>query len=256
MIDSSNIALPERPSYGAVEVKAFIKKATWRAFFITIALLILLALINFLVVKIQSYKPEVKMPPKIQLKIDNIQQTEDVSAAPPPPDVIINNGPAVRAGSPVPVPDALIAPDMKEIATVDVQSRASSIGGDGVDLGEMAANVDVNRQVEMTVKTEEEPDINAFIAVEQEPGVDLGELQKKIVYPDVAKKAGIEGRVTIRVLVGKDGKPKKCEVEASDSEVLNRAAKDAVMKSVFTPAVQNGSPTTCWVSIPINFKLR
>ena len=72
----------------------------------------------------------------------------------------------------------------------------------------------------------------------------------------MARKAGIEGKVIVRVLVGKDGKPMKSVVQNSDSQMLDQAAKDAVMKSVFTPAIQNGQPITCWVSIPITFKLR
>jgi protein TonB len=81
-------------------------------------------------------------------------------------------------------------------------------------------------------------------------------LQKSIEYPEMARKAGIEGQVIVRVLVGKDGKPKKAVVQYTDSKMLDKAAVKAVMKQVFTPAIQNGRAITCWVSIPIKFKLR
>jgi len=73
---------------------------------------------------------------------------------------------------------------------------------------------------------------------------------------ELARKAGIEGQVIVRVLVGKDGKPKKAVVQYTDSKMLDKAAVKAVMKQVFTPAIQNGRAITCWVSIPIKFKLR
>jgi protein TonB len=105
-------------------------------------------------------------------------------------------------------------------------------------------------------KIEEEPAIDELIAVEKEPQVDIVALQKSIEYPEMARKAGIEGQVIVRVLVGKDGKPKKAVVQYTDSKMLDKAAVKAVMKQVFTPAIQNGRAITCWVSIPIKFKLR
>jgi len=62
--------------------------------------------------------------------------------------------------------------------------------------------------------------------------------------------------VIVRVLVDRAGKPVRSVVQYSDSQMLDQAAKNAVMKSVFTPAIQNGQPISCWVSIPITFKLR
>ena len=95
-----------------------------------------------------------------------------------------------------------------------------------------------------------------FIAVELEPYIDLSELQRKVAYPEMARRAGIEGKVIIRVLVGKDGKPLKSIIELSENELLNESAVKAVMSSIFTPAGQNGNPVALWVSIPINFRLR
>ena len=86
---------------------------------------------------------------------------------------------------------------------------------------------------------------------------DLGKLQKNITYPEIARKAGIEGRVIIRVLVGADGKARKTLIESSDNEMLNEAAVKAIKDyGLFTPAKQNGQSIMCWVSIPINFRLR
>ena len=84
----------------------------------------------------------------------------------------MNTGPAARAGTPVPVPDAQISADMQEFASVDVMSRASSEGGNGVDLGGFAPNIDFNAEKKVVIETKEvEPAPDQFVAVEQEPGV-------------------------------------------------------------------------------------
>jgi periplasmic protein TonB len=235
--------------YGAQELKAYIPKATQRGFLYALILMLFLigGYATFLVASRAGLK---KGPPVNKMKLTNLPpppvQTE---AAPPPPPLAA--GPAARAGTPVPVPDALIAPDVKDFANVDEISRASTTGGDGTDNGYMGLASEVDTEVR-----EEEADPYAFVPVEKEPYIDIKELQRKVVYPDLAKRAGIEGKVNIRVLVGKNGSPKKNIIESTDSDLLNEAAIRAVMSSQFTPAIQNNQPIDCWVSIPIVFRLR
>lgn len=235
--------------YGAQELKAYIPRATQRGF-IAALLLLLLLLGGYSLFLVASAAGAKKGPPINKMKLTNLPpppaQTE---AAPPPPAT--DPGPAARAGTPVPVPDALIAPDVKDFANVDEISRASTTGGDGNDTGYLGLASDVDTEVR-----EDEPSAYDFVPVEKEPYIDIKELQKKVVYPDLAKRAGIEGKVNIRVLVGKNGVPKKHLVESTDSDLLNDAAIKAVMSSVFTPAIQNNQPIDCWVSIPIVFRLR
>jgi len=137
-----------------------------------------------------------------------------------------------------------------------VQSRASAEGGTGEDLGGFAPNINFDLEKKIEVKTREvEPAPDQFIPVEVIPKLDYAKLQRDIIYPEMAKRAGIEGRVVVRVLVSKEGKPVKTIIEASDSDMLNKAAEDAVKKQIFSPGIQNGQPVMVWVSIPINFKL-
>lgn len=164
----------------------------------------------------------------------------------------------------------------KEFQNVDVISRASSVGGDGVDLGGFSANIELsgfsandplmpsyggkgnsNKNSESSShKIYDEPEPDEFVLVELEPGVDLEKLQKLVIYPLIAYVADIEGRVIVRVLVNKSGKVLKRFIESSDHELLNKAALDAIDKyGYFTPAVQNGKKITCWVSIPVTFKI-
>ncbi|MFP4527074.1 MAG: energy transducer TonB [Candidatus Kapaibacterium sp.] len=261
MASSNQYDVPLPFKYGAPELKEFIWRFTLRGFLITTALVILFLVLFFVYRTISEAEGvELKKAPISKIELVDVPPppTDEASAPPPPTQQIVATGPAVRAGNPVPVPDAMVKPDMKEFATVDVQSRASAEGGDGVDLGDFAANIDFESggdQVKVEVR-EEEPGINEFIPVEKQPSVDLAELQKNVKYPDMARRAGIEGTVTIRVLVDQDGSVRRMVVQSTDSELLNEAAKDAVKKTAFTPAIQNNEPVICWVSIPIRFKLR
>lgn len=113
-------------------------------------------------------------------------------------------------------------------------------------------NSDVNQNKQKT----EEPAPDETDSVLQQPGVDLAALQNYLIYPEKAKKDGIEGRVILRVLVDTDGSVRKALIQHSDSKLLNQAAIDAVKETKFTPALKNGKPIMVWVSIPINFKLK
>lgn len=101
------------------------------------------------------------------------------------------------------------------------------------------------------------PEIDEFIEVEQDPKVDLAKLQKLVVYPDLAVKAEIEGRVIVRILIDSTGNVRKIVIEDSDNVILNDAAIDAVKKyGKFSPAIFKGKPITCWLSIPITFRIK
>ncbi|MCO5251403.1 MAG: energy transducer TonB [Candidatus Kapabacteria bacterium] len=252
------IEMPEPSGYGASELKDFINKNTLRGFLITLGLTIILLLIYVFAVQSSSgAKAAPKMAPLAKVRLDDLApQTNEAMEAPPPVQQIVNTGPAARAGNPIPVPDAQITAEMKDFATIDVMSRASSAGGDGLDLGGFAANIDLGERVVVQTRVEE-PAPDAFIPVEKEPGVDLAKLQKIIKYPELARRAGVEGKVIIRVLVDEKGKARRQLIEFSDNELLNQAAMDAVNDyGTFTPAIQNAQPIMCWVSIPIQFKLR
>jgi protein TonB len=118
--------------------------------------------------------------------------------------------------------------------------------------GSIEVAIDAGTQV----VREAEPAPDEFVSVEKEPNTDLAEVQRKLVYPPMAIKQGLEGKVLVRVLVGKDGRPKRSIIDQSVASSLDEAAMRAVMSSYFTPAIQNNTPIDCWVTIPVVFKLR
>ena len=95
-----------------------------------------------------------------------------------------------------------------------------------------------------------------FVPVEQMPRF---KRQKKPRYPESARRAGLEGRVFVAVLISEAGKAIKAQIlsrEPADKKVFDKAAVDAVMKSTYHPGVQNGRPVKVWLRIPIRFTLR
>lgn len=96
------------------------------------------------------------------------------------------------------------------------------------------------------------PDPAAFVPVEKQPQLVVAPTP---AYPELAKLARIEGVVTVRALVGRDGKVKEVILLKGAHDLLDRAALDAARSYVFTPALQNKTPVPVWVSIPFRFKL-
>jgi len=75
-------------------------------------------------------------------------------------------------------------------------------------------------------------------------------------YPELARKAGIEGRVYIKILVDKEGKVRDAILLRGVGAGLDEAALEAVRQWVYTPAIQNNRPVAVWVAQPIDFSLR
>lgn len=80
-------------------------------------------------------------------------------------------------------------------------------------------------------------------------------LAEKIVYPEAAKEAGIQGTVVLKVLIGTDGNPDDVGVEKSDSELLNESAMNAARAIRFTPGKVGGEAVKTQVMLPMKFKL-
>lgn len=100
------------------------------------------------------------------------------------------------------------------------------------------------------------PSSEEFIVADKIPNVDLTLLQKNVVYPEIALRAGVEGKVILQVLVLSTGKVSTVNILTSESEMLNDAAIEAVKKTPFTPAIQAKNSIACWVTIPISFRIR
>jgi protein TonB len=98
-------------------------------------------------------------------------------------------------------------------------------------------------------------EVPMFVPCEKMPGfLD----QKKPAYPEMARTAGIEGKVFVSVLIAEDGRPLKAKVMKRvppDCNVFDDVAIRSVMESRYYPGIQNGHPVKVWLTVPIRFQL-
>ncbi len=75
-------------------------------------------------------------------------------------------------------------------------------------------------------------------------------------YPVSSKRMEEEGSVTLRFLVGKDGKVIQSEIEKSSGfKRLDEAARAGLAKRQFRPAMTDGKPEEAWTTIKYLWRL-
>jgi protein TonB len=80
--------------------------------------------------------------------------------------------------------------------------------------------------------------------------------QPQPVYPSISRRLGETGVVTLRVLVSEKGTPEQATVQkTSGSTNLDEAGRQAALRSLFKPYMEDGKPVPVYVLVPINFKL-
>lgn len=76
-------------------------------------------------------------------------------------------------------------------------------------------------------------------------------------YPPESRRVGEQGTVTLRVLVARDGRPKRVDMEkSSGSARLDAAALEAVKGWRFVPARRGTEAIESWVLVPVVFRLQ
>ncbi|MCD4735672.1 MAG: energy transducer TonB [Bacteroidales bacterium] len=76
----------------------------------------------------------------------------------------------------------------------------------------------------------------------------------KVKYPRYALDNGIEGVVSVKTLIGKNGTVRETEIVKGIPE-LNVAAEEAVKKLKFKPGKYKGNPVEVWIRIPVTFAI-
>lgn len=105
-------------------------------------------------------------------------------------------------------------------------------------------------------------DERPFVVVEQMPEFPGGEskiidfVKENLVYPETAQELGIEGRVTLRFVINKDGSISDIRVMRGVDPVLDKEAIRLV-KSMpkWIPGKQNGKEVPVEYTMPFTFKL-
>jgi protein TonB len=168
-------------------------------------------------------------PPEQEIvEVEEIIQTEQVEIPPPPP----------RPPVPVEVPNDEIIED--EIIGFDFELNMD---------GPLALPPP-------PAPEEEEPEI--FIVVERmpEPAGGMEAIYRRLRYPEIARKAGIEGRVVLQFIVDERGNVVNPTVIRGIGGGCDEAAIEAIKGVRFTPGMQRGRPVKVQFQLPIVFRLQ
>lgn len=159
------------------------------------------------------------------VEFEDIEHTRQENRPPPPPK------------PPIPIE----APSDEEIEDVD-------LGSSEINLAE-----DVAPPPPANENEEEE----YFVAVEDmpEPIGGMVAIHNNVIYPEIAKRAGVQGRVYVIAFVNDKGEVTRTEVAKGIGAGCDEAAMAAVRKARFIPGKQRGKPVNVRVSIPIRFQL-
>ena len=170
---------------------------------------------------------------------------------------------AVTLNTPPPAPEMPVLPmlsDELEIVendvTVDLDFRSLDDTDTPVDI--------VEYKYQEVVEEDVEDEVIQFIHVEQKPLFQGGEangfskwVNAHLVYPEIAKENGVEGRVTLQFTIGKDGMVQDVKVLAAPDPSLAQEAVRVVSSSPkWEPGRQRDRAVKVSYTFPVIYRLR
>ena len=160
------------------------------------------------------------------------------------------------------VPKEPVMSDVIDIVDDDIKVEDNFLISteDDKSLGVEIKDYVVEQQEEEVVEEEEIP----FAIVEQKPtfqGKDPNHFTKwvfsKIVYPEIAKENGVQGRVTLQFTIETDGSVKNVKVLRGVDSSLDKEAVRVVSSSPkWQPGMQRNKPVKVKYTFPVVFQLR
>lgn len=191
-------------------------------------------LVLFLIAFKVDYRPDpnerIVTEKQETVKMEDVIQTKQEKEPPPPP----------RPQVPMEVPNDEIV----EEGTIDIN-----------------ADFDMNKKMSIPEPprepAKEEDDEEIFVIVEQPPQLigGLAALQQKIQYPEMARKAGIEGRVFVQFVVNHKGDVENPVITRGIGGGCDQEALRVIKEAKFKPGMQRGRTVKVRYSMPIVFRL-
>ncbi len=168
--------------------------------------------------------------------------------------------------TPPPPPETSVAePAMSDIIDIvddDIKVDTKII----INEDDKNQGVEIKEYVQAAEIVEEnvEDDVIPFAIVEDKPqfqGKDANEFTKwvynNIVYPEIAKENGVQGRVTLQFEIGKDGTVTNVKVLRGVDSSLDKEAVRVVSNSPkWTPGKQRGKAVKVKYNFPVTFQLK
>ena len=166
--------------------------------------------------------------PQELIQTEDVEATKQETAPPPPPKP--------------PIPIEAPTDDVLE----DVEIESTDLDVDATVSAPPPPNVE-----------EEEAEPVFFVAVQQmpEPIGGIAAIQKLITYPEIAKRAGVQGRVYVQAYVDELGNVTKVELIKGIGAGCDEEAMNAVNSVKFLPGKQRDKPVKVKMYIPLLFRL-
>ena len=199
-----------------------------------LALLVLVGLFHLQIQFDEAFDTTVVQQEVVQM--EEIVQTEQVQKPPPPP----------KPQLPIVVADDVILDD------VELNLDAA------LDIGQPLEALPPPPPPEEPEEEVVEEEDEIFVVVEQMPELIGGieALQKEIKYPEIARQAGVNGRVFVQFIVDKEGNVTHPVVLRGIGGGCNEEAMRVVKTAKFKPGKQRGKAVKVRYVIPIVFKLK
>lgn len=197
------------------------------------------------------------LPPiEEQVSQENIIKQE---TAPPPPPLKTT----IKFTPPVITEDENVTDDNQIIDNKELIDKKGAISAFNVAGTDVEGAVDLRELEGHKVIVEEKVVEKPFVTVEQMPSFPGGEaemqrfIQSNLRYPVVAQESGIQGRVTIRFVVTKDGTISNVEVLRGIDPSCDKEAVNVVKKMPkWIPGKQNGRAVPVYFTLPVVFRLQ
>ncbi len=257
------ITLVNNDKYGAPELKKLHQGYTLKGFIVAVTIHIALIAAYMLVAYInQSKAKEIPFNPRTPIILTEFDLTppsiDDNDIPPVKPDELTQKIKDLASLLPQPVrkqdADDVILKTQNELNNINT---TTSRIGDTIIIADNNIKIDDQKIDDKTkdIIKDTPKDIYNISDVDVVPEcINLSQVRSEMKYPELAKETNIEGKVTVKVLVGADGNVIKIG-SLTGPEVFHDEVKDKAKDLQFTPGLQSNKPVKVWIYVPFNFKL-
>lgn len=254
-------------AYGAYKLrKGTSKRNLWS---IIIVLIAAVAIFSAIAIKnVIEANQKVAVTTAVELsKIDKTPKVEKKKVTPKieQPKVVEKVKSSIKFTAPVIKKDSEVKPEEEMKTQEDLQKTKTTIGaftvvGNDEIGGEI---IKAKEEIAQPEPPKNEEENKVFDVVEEQPSFPGGQgalmswLHDNIKYPVVAAENGIQGKVIVQFIVGKNGSISNVKVLRSVDPSLDKEAVRVVSNMPnWTPGKQNGASVNVRFTLPVTFRLQ
>ena len=170
---------------------------------------------------------------------------------------------AITLDTPPPAPEAPSLPMLSDELEIVDDDIAVDLDFQSLDDTDVPVSI-VEYKYQDVVEEDVEEETIQFINVEQKPKFQGGDangfakwVNSRLVYPELAKDNGIEGRVTLQFTIDKDGKVQDVKVlSAPDPSLAEEAVRVVSSSPKWEPGRQRDRAVRVSYTFPVVYRLR